>query len=545
MLLNEILEDLQLTHKSNIGVPKSACNLHSTGKSTLDKLGSGARKKFNLFLGVAPHASNFPSRPEHLKDAFGIGNIEPDKHTRRRQLVNGDDSEHRGDTSAADYALACDLLQDGFAIGDVETIMRATRYREKLDELRGSTTYLARTLNNALASIAQNASKSPTAQPVLFLDRGRINIPTTPPPPRDYVWQGRMVAGHAYALGGFGGVSKSQAALQLAASVAMGREFGNVPTKKGSALLLFGEDDSSEISRRIGAYATHEKLSASQRGELEKNIRAFGLVGDDSRLTVTRSGALDSTTFAHSIITAAEEFEEQSGEPIRLLVLDHAGLFHGGDFNAREDVSLTMRIINHIAHETGAAALLLAHSPKAAGVSETSDASAIAGSTAFVDQTRGAFIIATMRPKEAKEYGITEAMRQQYVSLAVVKNNYGKTGEVSWFTRTSPPGWEVGVLVPVDLQPPVKNVPHSTDIADRVKQFVAFHPGQYSKTALRDKRSGKTSELKASKPEVAAAIEDLLSAGVLITREPTPEERKKFDLSQQTKAVLDVPAKEN
>lgn len=281
----------------------------------------------------------------------------------------------------------------------------------------------------------------------------------------------------------------------------------------------------------------------SQRTELEKNIRIYSLVGEDARLTATRGGTLENTLFAEKIIAAATALEKESSEPIGLIVLDHAGLVHGGDFNAREDVSLTMRIVNHIAHETGAAVLLLAHSPKAAGVSETSDASAIAGSTAFVDQTRGAFILATMRPKEAKALGIPDNMRQQYVSLAVVKNNYGKTGEVSWFERSSPEGWEVGVLVSVDLHPPEKSSSPNAAAAERIKQFIADHPGQYSKTGLRDKRSGVKGELKASKPDVAAAIEDLLAAGELVTREPTAEERKKFDLSRQTKVVLDVPAK--
>jgi hypothetical protein len=202
--------------------------------------------------------------------------------------------------------------------------------------------------------------------------------------------------------------------------------------------------------------------------------------------------------------------------------------------------SLTMRIINHIAQETGAAVLLLAHSPKAAGLAETADASAIAGSTAFVDQTRGAFILATMRPKEAKAFGISDADRQRYVSLTVVKNNYGKTGEQVWFTRENPPGWEVGVLVPIDLQTPVRGILPSVLLKDRIKDMIAAHPGQYSKTALRDKHSGKDGKLKASKSEVAAAIEDLLD-GQIVTREPTQEERKTFDLPQQTKLVLAMP----
>ncbi len=545
MLLDNIIEELQLTHKIKPGASSAAYNAQSTGRSSIDKLSDVVREKYEQFI-WGP-STNDPDLlgdiPDHLTNcasAFHMADFSNDKYSRRERLVSRDDSDYENDTSSADMALASSLLRDGFSPLNTEIIMRATRYRDKFDEMRGPTPYLERTINKALEDIAQNASKPPTEHPILFLDQGRISIPTTPPPPRDYVWQGRMVAGHAYALGGFGGVSKSQAALQLAASIAMGGKFGNTTTKKGSALLIFGEDDHNEITRRLGAYAAHEKLTSGQRNEIEKNIRALGLFCDEIRLTANVNGALVNTGFANSIITAATELAEESGEPIRLIVLDHAGLFHGGDFNAREDVSLTMRIINRIAHETGAAVLLLAHSPKSAGVSEISDASAIAGSTAFVDQTRGAFILATMRPKEAIALGITDDMRHQFVSLVVVKNNYGRTGDASWFERTSPPDWEVGVLVPVDLQPPVKSATPNAAIADRVKQFIADHPGQYSKTALRDKRSGKTGELKASKPEVAAALEDLLAAGRVITREPTPEERKKFDLSQQTKVVLDV-----
>lgn len=545
MLLDAILEDLQLTDKSRPTASGAAYGTHVKGSAILDQLDDVARNQYARFLAPVPFAGGLPLRPDYIHAWSEPGNIEPlgnDKHARRARLTSADDSDFENDKSAADYALACDLLQDGFKPVDVEIIMRATRYRQKFDEMRGDTTYLARTISRAIESVEKSISTPPTELPILSLEQGRISIPTTPPPPRNYVWQGRMVAGHAYALGGFGGVSKSQAALQFAASIALGEKFSDIITKKGSALLIFGEDDVGEITRRIGAYAAHEKLSSIQRCELEKNIRTFGLVGEDTRLTATRSGVLESTAFGGKIIAAAAELAKQSNEPIRLIVLDHAGLFHGGDFNAREDVSLTMRIVNHIAHQTGAAVLLLAHSPKAAGVSESSEASAIAGSTAFVDQTRGAFILATMRISEAKTLGIPDAMRQQYVSFAVVKNNYGKTGEVSWFARTSPPGWEVGVLVPVDLQPPVKGLNKGTGTSDRIKQFIASHPGQYSKTTLR-KQSGKDSVLKASKPEVEAAVEDMLTAGELITRTPTAEERGKFSLPHQTKHVLDVPAK--
>lgn len=531
MLLDDILEELQLTHSSKSNSSPKGSGVHGKGAASLEQLDALVRDHYTNFLG-----SNLDRTTLILCGDYT-------KCSRRERLTQGNDSDYGNDESTGDFALACDLLQDGFDPNDVEVIMRATRYRDKFDEMRGQSTYLECTLNKAMASVEQGDNKLPLETPNAFLTRGAISIPATPPPARNYVWQGRIVAGHGYVLGGFGGVSKSQAALQLASSIALGAPFGKINTKKGSALLIFGEDDHGEITRRLGAYAAHENLSSSQRTDIENNIRTLGLVGEDTRLTAMRSGTLVDSGFAAKIIAAATELASQSGEPTLLIVLDHAGLFHGGDFNAREDVSLTMRMVNHIAHETGAAVLMLAHSPKSSSDAESSDASAIAGSTTFVDQTRGAFIIATMRPNEAKALGIPDAIRQQYVSMTVVKNNYGKTGEATWFTRASPPDWEVGVLCPVDLQPPVRCTTLNAGTATRIRHFVAEHPGQYSKSGLRDKRSGKDGELKASKQEVAAAIEDLLDNGELITRVPTHEERKKFDLPQQTKVVLDVPAK--
>ncbi len=528
MLLNEILDELQLTHKKNPNLSAGTYAATSEGAASIDQLGLVSLGLYSRYLGLGIDQATINV----------IGDNK--KYARRNRLVRCDDSDHGNDASTADYALVCDLLQEGFSYADAEIIIRATRYREKFDEMRGKTTYLERTLDRAIESVEGSRNSMAADLPVISHERGRISIPRTPPPPRNYVWQGRIVAGHAYVLGGFGGVSKSQAALQLAAAIATGDQFGGVNTKRGSALLIFGEDSVDEISRRLGAYAALAKLSDASIAEVEKNVSVLGLTGEDTRLTATNSGRLEDTGFADKIVTAAKDLEVESGKPIRLIVLDHAGLFHGGDFNAREDVSLTMRIINRIALETGAAVLLLAHSPKSSNASETSDASAIAGSTTFVDQTRGAFILATMREAEAKKFGFTEELRQQHVSLATVKSNYGITGEVSWFKRTGLPSWEVGVLVPVTLLPPVKSATPNSGVAARIKKFIADNPGRYSKSGLRDRQSGKNGVLNASKNEVAAGIETLLDSNELVIRNPMPEERKKYGLAQQTKDVLDV-----
>ena len=116
--------------------------------------------------------------------------------------------------------------------------------------------------------------------------------------------------------------------------------------------------------------------AASACGPVSPPIRAYPLVGSDVRLTAKERKGLVETKFAEEIIACARALGN-----VRLIVLDHLALLHGGDFNAREDAALTMQVINHIAQETGASVLVLAHTPKSANQQETSDASMVAGST--------------------------------------------------------------------------------------------------------------------------------------------------------------------
>jgi hypothetical protein len=292
-----------------------------------------------------------------------------------------------------------------------------------------------------------------------------------------------------------------------------------------------GEEEQAEIERRLNALIRRDDLPEAEIAEIKTNVKGFGLVGLDTRLTSKRQGTLEITTFDKQIIQAARGFGE-----VVLIVLDHAGLFHGGDFNAREDVALTMRVVNHIATDTGAAVLLLAHSPKATAGAEYSDASQVAGSSAFVDQARGAMVLAGMREKEAQDLGIAKDQRSNYVSLAVVKNNYGPNGSIYWFKRQSFDG--VGLLEHKVLIKPIPLPKGAAALEMAILNFIVSNPGKYSKTGLRDTRSGKDGPLKASKNKVADALENLLLDGRVLLRPPTEVERKKFSLGPRVTQVL-------
>ena len=288
--------------------------------------------------------------------------------------------------------------------------------------------------------------------PRLNSDDGRIQFSNEPPPQRDFTIGDIMLMAKACLLAGFGGVSKTQWLFHATVCIALGLPFMGKMTSAGAVLLLLGEEDLAEIARRFNAIAHMMKLTAGQRDLIQQRVRAFPMVGLDMRLTRIVGGSLEGSGFAAEILEAARQLEDACGLPVRLIGLDHAGLIHGGEFNAREDVVQTMRQVNHIAQESGAAVVVLAHSPKAAAGAEKSTASAVAGSTAWVDHARGALVLRTMNDDEGKRYGIPPDSRNTYVSLTVVKNNYGPTGGEFWLARESATAYGVGVLRHLQLQ---------------------------------------------------------------------------------------------
>lgn len=470
-------------------------------------------------------------------------------HPRWGRVFDGDLSDYDGDHSRADLALCGEFARIGFSPIQIDMALRASGlYREKWerDDYRRATIAKALegrkfadesgSLRSALESAMSEVDDSQDSTGLLDLQNGKIVISTGDPLPRDWTIDGLLLPGKSAVIGGFGGTSKTMLAMQLAVAVALGQPFSGKAVKQGGVMLLLGEEDQAEIARRVNAIVRLQSLGPEEIQLIEDNLRAFPLVGKDVRLTAKEKGVLQERRFEREVIAAANKMEN-----VRLIVLDHLGLFHGGEFNAREDAALTMRVVNNIAQLTGASVLMVAHTPKSANQSEESDSSMISGSTAFVDQARGAWILATMRKTEAAKFKLSEEDRLEHASLTVVKNNYGPSGEVLWFKRRSYDG--VGILMNIELSVHAAHARGATSLENKLLNFVRSTPGRYAKTKLRDTQSGKQKPpFNASKGEVEKAIEMLLSDGRLVTRPPTDEERKKYGLGHHVKQVLDVGA---
>jgi hypothetical protein len=168
-----------------------------------------------------------------------------------------------------------------------------------------------------------------------------------------------------------------------------------------------------------------------------------------------------------------------------------------------------------------------------------SDVSEIFGSGAFTDNTRGTFVLNTMRPDEAKTYGKDEYERSNYVCLTNVKANYGKTGDTWWFRKESVPDWQIGTLVP-EVMYSTKLYPEFSGLSKRLVELVESKPGKLTVSKVRG-MAGKSGTLKASDREVRSAIDRMLDEGQLILESLTKEQRAERGLSANVKEVLNLP----
>lgn len=282
---------------------------------------------------------------------------------------------------------------------------------------------------------------------------GAVSIPTVFPPKRSYIFGNSVTPGTLCTVGGSGGTSKTMLMMQIAVAMATGAKFGDFQVANGSSLLILGEEDASERDRRFGGICQHMNADAAL---VEKRVKCFAASGVDVRLTLKVDGNPQETLMAGEIIELAKQHAIESCVPVRMIVVDHARLVLGGDPNSADDVTQLTRVLNNIVTQTGAAVVLIAHSPKSvlAKTGDEINAADVAGSSAFVDNSRATFMAYGMRSDEAKLHHISEEDRKSYVHFANVKANYAASGGGNWFKRVVLPDWEVAVLDPVTLVSP-------------------------------------------------------------------------------------------
>lgn len=238
-----------------------------------------------------------------------------------------------------------------------------------------------------------------------------------------------LACGKVAIFAGKGGAGKTMSLLQLAAAVATGSTWfgvGGFETRApGRVLLALGEEDRSEVMRRLHHTCRRLKFTREQIVLVGKNVLLLPLAGVGVALTHeadSGSGVLPETERAGEIRQILQDAAAESA-PFDLVIVDPLSRFAGPD--VEKDNAAATRFIQVVesftAPECGSPAVIIAHHLRKIGKDEDAEAGdLIRGSVGLVDGVRWAGVLAQMKPVE----GAPDLLR-----LRVVKSNYAPIPE--------------------------------------------------------------------------------------------------------------------
>ncbi len=343
----------------------------------------------------------------------------------------------------------------------------------------------------------------------------------TQPPERVYLLDDCLPYGKVGAIIGPGGVSKSQLALQLAVAVTTDTPAvdgcWDVSTQ-GSALCLFAEEDVPEIHRRL--HHQFRDKTPEIKNAAKHHLHVASLIAGDNLLTSKGmiSGEAESTIFLERLLATLEAYKD-----LKLIIIDPASRFRGGDENNAQDTTRFVEALEVISQATGATVLVIHHANKGASGGSI-DQNNARGSSALVDGVRWVMSLQTMKEKETDKYIIAPDQHTRYLQVRVVKNNYAPPQlEPIWLERT-----ENGILVPATMIPQ-----QALDDTKAKREIIKLlnnaddGGGIFSKTGFINKYAGKRSgRMSLGRDALTKLLTEMRREGTIYMRTTSKEERK-------------------
>ncbi len=371
----------------------------------------------------------------------------------------------------------------------------------------------------------------------LNLDSGLIKLVATSPK-RPFIAGNDIIPLGSYsALGGFGGIGKTNTIISLAAQASIGGSFAGRSCEETCVLMLACEDSEAEINARF--CASIESLPKEKQNQAIRNIRVFSLVGQDVHMVKMEGRNAEPTGKSAVLINAVKQLKQQTGIDRCLVIIDHARMIASVDWNDSAHATVFTREMQHIASETSAGLVVLTHTNKAALNSKhESGQGDVSGSTAIVDNARWVALLHVMGEADAKSLGIAPEAKQNYVSLDIVKTNYCAMGRIGWFLKRTVEHHSVSVLEYVELAKPTLSKPGDNALEKRLIEYLKSHPG-LTMNKLKG-YAGTQGVFKASEKAVTSAIQELIDKDMVKLEMPSDEQRKELGLPKNTAGILIV-----
>lgn len=299
-----------------------------------------------------------------------------------------------------------------------------------------------------------------------------------------------------------GGTGKSQLMLQLGIAVA-----ANLPLcelwpvgESGKTLLLFAEDDMAEVHRRLRNTMLELVPGNSNLSQaLEDHLFIKSLLAQNNLMTQASAArrGVESTNYVDKLLLTVAGITD-----LKLIVIDPASRFRGGDENSSDDVTRFVEQLERVREATGATILVCHHANKA-GLNPHSGVSGQAkgrGSSAMTDGVRW---------QANLEYDkSSNGAGRSNLKLEVVKSNYTKPMSPAILVRK-----DSGYLT---AQHPA-GVPSSLE--DRILLLVADEAKAgrlHTANAIVSTYGGAQSQLQAGEISVRKAIKALVASGKLV-----------------------------
>lgn len=261
-----------------------------------------------------------------------------------------------------------------------------------------------------------NASTSPFADWRTVGEHG--DWLTAPPPPREYLLErdgeGALATGIAAILAAPGGHGKTSALVQLALSVATGRDWLDTfrVRQPGRVVIALAEEDMEELQRKLFYAAKALGLDAHERGLAARGIVPLGLKGHMLGLVSLAPGGGVLTTPVHG------ELRERLGETEHaLLILDPLSRWAPDVESSNALATGAVQALEQLTQGPGTPTVVVAHhTPKSSRKEGNEvDHAQVRGVTGLVDAVRWV--------------GGLGGVNAEDLHFAISKSNYSRHGD--------------------------------------------------------------------------------------------------------------------
>ena len=235
---------------------------------------------------------------------------------------------------------------------------------------------------------------------------------------------------------------------------------------------------------------------------LKENLYIKSLIAENNLMTLkSRTGEVELTDYVDRLILAAKEYKH-----LRLIVIDPASRFRGGDENAAQDATRFVQALERLRAATGATILVVHHVNKGSRDAKEVSQNASRGSSGMTDGARWQMNLNNINDSNGRTWGLEAERHKYFLQASVTKSNYGPHHDPFLIHRG-----DGGVLTLIRGNKTECLLDRIVDIL----QTERGHERYYSATEFENKFGGENGPLKIGIVSVRKAIRSAVSDGKL------------------------------